>query len=176
VHKIAIVGPESSGKTTLAMALGEHFHVPVVPEHARAFLELSGPGYAEDDLLRIARGQVLLEERIMADRRELLICDTDLVTIRIWSEEKYRRCDPWILEQSVKRHYDLWLLCSPEGIGWEPDPLRENPNDRERLFKIYQDLLGRLRLPFAVMLGNREKRLADALVSIASIGREGGDT
>ena len=166
MRKIAIVGPESSGKTTLAVALGAHLHVPVVAEHARMFLERSGPDYIEEDLLRIARGQVRSEERLMAERPELLICDTDLITIRIWGEEKYSRCDPWILEQSVKRHYDLWLLCSPEGIAWEPDPLRENPNDRERLFEVYKGMLERLKKPYVIMSGGKEERLKAAVNAI----------
>ena len=169
MRKIAIVGPESSGKTTLAMALGEHLQAPVVPEHARTFLELAGPNYAEDDLLRIAHGQVLSEERLMADRPELLVCDTDLITIRIWSEEKYGRCDPWIGEQSEKREYDLWLLCSPEGIPWEPDPLRENPHDRDRLFQVYMEMLEKLSKPFVIVHGGRDVRLKAALKAIQVI-------
>lgn len=168
MRKIAIVGPESSGKTTLAHALGERLKAKIVEEHARAYLDVSGPEYAEDDLLRIARGQVLLEERAEADDPALLICDTDLITIRIWSEEKYGRCDPWIMEQSEGRHYDLWLLCSPD-IPWEPDPLRENPHDRDRLFTVYSELLVRLKKPWSVVIGPREKRLADALTAIAAI-------
>ena len=166
MKRIAIVGPESSGKTTLANALGERLHAVVVEEHARAYLDANGPEYTEDDLLRIARGQVLSEERAEAHRPGLLICDTDIITIRIWSEEKYGRCDPWINEQSERRAYDLWLLCSPEGIAWEPDPLRENPHGRDRLFKAYAQLLHRLEKPHVILAGDRELRLKDAIKAI----------
>ena len=92
-----------------------------------------------------------------------MVCDTDLITVRIWSEEKFGRCDPWIMEQIIHRRYHHWLLCSPEGIVWEPDPLRENPHDRERLFQRHMDLLDALGKPYSVLRGDPQDRLHHAL-------------
>lgn len=166
--KVAIVGPESSGKSTLAGDLGAR-HGLVVEEFARTYLTDIGPAYEEEDLLTIAVAQARAEDvaALFAEQKGIprLICDTDLITIRIWSEEKFGRCDPWILEQSEMRHYDLWLLCAPD-IPWAPDPLRENPHDRDRLFEVYKATLDALGKPYVVLRGDHEQRLLDALDAI----------
>ncbi|WKZ66038.1 MAG: ATP-binding protein [Flavobacteriales bacterium] len=172
MRRIAIVGPESSGKTTLALELSERLGAAAVPEAARAFLTGLGRPYAEADLLTIAKLQVEREE-LEADASGrsgsgLLLCDTDLLTIRIWSEEKFGRCDPWIVAECERRRYDLWLLCRPD-IPWEPDPLRENPHDRERLFVAYASRLQRLARPFRIIEGTLEQRLATAWAAILQL-------
>lgn len=169
---VAIVGPESCGKTTLATALASHFHASLVPEFSRTFLEKRGPEYSEKDLLGIAQGQIASEELVARELPALLICDTDLLTIRIWSEEKYGRCHPWIMQHSERRQYDLWLLCKPD-LPWEPDPLRENPDDRERLFERYEELLDQLGKPYAVISGAGELRTLLAIGFVEGIVAEG---
>jgi nicotinamide riboside kinase len=158
--KIILTGPESCGKTTLARQLATHFNAPLVEEFVREYFEKKGtPQYKEADLKEIAIGQKKAEkkaERAFSEQLKrknqnevnpFLICDTDVLTIKIWSEEKYGRCDELILgslqgflrlETSNFELQTLYLLCSPEGIDWEADPLRENPNDRDRLFAIYE--------------------------------------
>jgi NadR type nicotinamide-nucleotide adenylyltransferase len=163
--KIAIVGPESSGKSTLAQELLLRARACYVSEVAREYLDDLDRAYEEADLLEIARAQASNEELIGSEFKGLMVCDTDLITIRIWSEEKFGRCHPWILEQSEKRHYDLWLLCKPD-IPWEPDPQRENPHDRDRLFAKYQALLDWLERPYRIVEGGREERVQAALVAI----------
>ena len=161
--KVVITGPESSGKTTLAMDLSAHFDVPWVPEQARPYLEARQGLYGEADLLQIAQAQVAAED--LHGDTDLLICDTDLITIRIWGEEKYGRSDPWIVRATEERTYDHWLLCSPD-MAWEPDPLRENPHDRERLFEVYRDLLTRLGRPFTIISGDPDERLRAAVTAV----------
>lgn len=172
MRKIAIVGPESSGKSTLARDLGARQSV-VVEEFARTYLSDIGPAYEESDLLTIAVAQARAEDAAQGFTEQhglsLLVCDTDLLTIRIWSEEKYGRCDPWIHEQSEQRHYDLWLLCAPD-IPWEPDPLREHPHDRDRLFEIYRASLMDLRKPHIILSGDHQVRLRAAIEAIDRIG------
>lgn len=163
MRKVVITGPESSGKTTLALDLSAHFDAPWVPEQARPYLEARQGLYGEADLLRIAHAQ--LEAEDMHTGTDLLICDTDLITIRIWGEEKFGRSDPWIVRATEQRTYDHWLLCSPD-IPWEPDPLRENPHDRERLFEVHRDLLTRLGLPFTVISGDPDERLRAAVTAV----------
>lgn len=170
MRRVVITGPESSGKTTLALDLARRLHGAYVPEMAREFLADLGRPYVEEDLVGIARAQVAKEDAMSATlgANGLLVCDTDLITIRIWSEEKYGRCDPWIEQQTEVRPYDLWLLCSPD-MPWEPDPLRENPHDRDRLFAVYRAMLERLNKPYAIMEGDRERRSTDALKAIAAL-------
>jgi NadR type nicotinamide-nucleotide adenylyltransferase len=166
--KVAILGPESSGKTTLVMQLGQRFNAVVVPEFARELLHARGPAYVEEDLLVMAKGQLAAEDAAARDLPDLLICDTELITIRIWSEVKYGRCHPWIEQQTMDRDYDLFLLCKPD-LAWEADPLRENPRDRDRLFDRYVDMLTRLEKPYAVIFGTGQARTDRAMARVAAL-------
>ena len=157
--KIVITGPESSGKTTLAQALSRHYATPWVPEYSRDYLNKLGHEYQEEDLLKIAQEQVKREDAAAQKQPRLLICDTSLIVIKVWSEYVYGRCHPWILQQIALRPIDLHLLCSPD-IPWEPDPLRENPSDRDDLFQRYQQALQNQ--PTVVVRGDREERMAQA--------------
>ena len=135
VKHIVITGPESSGKTTLTKAIAKALNTDYTEEYAREYLN-SNTSYKQEDLLMIAQGQ-LQKER--ANANPIAIHDTDLITIKIWSEYKYNQCDPWILEQieQQKSKNRIYLLCKPD-IPWEADPLRENPSNRAELFKIYK--------------------------------------
>lgn len=170
--KIAIVGPESSGKTSLCEALVVHFSCLLVKEYARAHLEEHGPKYTEHELLSIAKGQMLAEAETekLAEEAEvqLIFCDTDMITIRIWSEEVFGRCAPELIALSEQRHYDHWLLCRPD-IPWESDPLRENPHDRDRLFDVYEAMLKELGKPYTIIEGEREQRLAAAVKAVDQV-------
>ncbi|MFT3884054.1 MAG: ATP-binding protein [Flavobacteriales bacterium] len=177
MRRIVITGPESSGKTTLAKALAAHYGTCWVQEAARSYLEAKAePGatyaYVEADLLAIARLQVQMEENCAAsiaqNGPQLLICDTDLITIRIWGEEKYGRSDSWIVEAIEQRPCDLWLLCAPD-MPWEPDPLRENPDDRDRLFAVYERTLRQLGKLYLVVRGDHAKRMQEAVTAIDAL-------
>ncbi|MEO8067149.1 MAG: ATP-binding protein [Flavobacteriales bacterium] len=169
MKKIVITGPESSGKSTLALELSDALHGWYVSEAAREYLDGLERPYEEPDLLAIAREQLELEDQLAEEFQEegLMVCDTDLITIRIWSEEKYGRCDPWIVEQTERRHYDHWLLCKPD-MPWAPDPQRENPYDRDRLFVKYEAMLRYLEKPYTVVDGGRRQRL---LAAVETCGR-----
>ena len=172
MRKIVITGAECSGKTTLAQALAVHFDAPWVPEMAREYLDGLERPYRESDLRAIGELQLRTEDETkLAGQKEtsLLICDTDLITIRIWGEEKYGRSDPWIVQQTEERPYDLWLVCNPD-IPWEFDPQRENPHDRERLFAVYEKTLMELGKPYVIIEGGREERLKQAVLAV---GRQG---
>ncbi|MGB3181395.1 MAG: ATP-binding protein [Cyclobacteriaceae bacterium] len=163
--KIAVTGPESSGKTTLASALASKYHVPWVQEYSREYLtELSGP-YQEEDLLAIAHGQVALESKTSVSNPPLLICDTDMTVMAIWSLVRYGRLNPGIALLEQENLYHHTLLCKPD-IPWEPGPLRENPNDRDELYKRYYDRLTKLKKPFTIIEGTEETRLKTAVSAI----------
>ena len=127
-----MTGPESSGKTTLCKTLSEHFKISFTEEYARVYLNNLDREYKEEDLLEIAKGQFQSE-----NNSQLL--DTDLITIKIWSGYKYEKCDKWILNQIEKQKSEkrVYLLCKPN-IPWKADPLRENSEDRNELFKMYR--------------------------------------
>jgi nicotinamide riboside kinase len=160
-HKIIITGPESSGKTTLCNALSNHFNLPFSKEYAREYLNALKRDYNPDDLLKIAKGQLQTENGLQ-------LLDTDLITIKIWSEYKYGRCDKWILDQIEKQKTEkrFYLLCSPD-IPWQADKQRENPNDREELFEIYKQELNDLGHKYFIVKG--EDRTENSISKISSV-------
>lgn len=168
--KIAIIGPESTGKTTLAEGLSAYYDLPVVWEFAREYLEESGGKYEEDDLLTIAKGQVELEKRIERNCNSLLICDTTLLSIKIWADFKYGRCHPWIDEQVERSVYHKYFLMDTD-VPWAIDPLRENPDPGERkvLFEMHRDLLTNSKADYEVLSGGETQRLTAALTSIENM-------
>ena len=160
-HKIIITGPESSGKTTLCKALSKHFNILFAKEFARSYIDNLDTVYSIDDLLCIAKSQLKSELKCQ-------LLDTDLITIKIWSEYKYGRCDKWILDQIEKQKTEkrFYLLCKPD-IAWQEDKQRENPNDREELFKIYKQELDDLEHTYFIVDG--ENRMENSILKISSI-------
>ena len=147
MDKIVITGPESSGKTTLCNDIASHFKLSQSKEYARTYLKKKTMNIMQEDLLRIAKGQLNSE-------KDNIVLDTDLITIKIWSEYKFGNCDTWILDkiEEQKNEIRLYLLCKPD-IPWESDPLRENPNDRMELFEIYKMELDNLEHNYYIVEG-----------------------
>lgn len=164
--KIVITGAESCGKTTLAQDLAQFYDIPYVNEYARQYLEQKNGQYHFEDLEIIAYGQIDQENHCLQTlsnlKKQILICDTDLLTIKIWSDEKFGRCATPLLNQIAQRHYDFYLLMSPENISWQYDPLRENPHDRERLTALYEENLKFFQKKYTLLRGGREQRLQKA--------------
>lgn len=168
IKKIVITGPESSGKTTLARQLAQVLSTSWVPEYARTFIDQLERPYEEHDLLKIAEGQLGSEDEQASKAKEFLICDTDLLTIKIWSEYRYQRCDQAILEMIDQRYYDAYLLVHPD-IPWTFDPQRENPNDRNQLFLLYQQNLDFYKKRYFEIKGTVPMRLKMALQYLSTL-------
>jgi NadR type nicotinamide-nucleotide adenylyltransferase len=165
--KIVIIGPESTGKSTLCEALAAHYQTEWVREYAREYLEEHGMGYGYETLSVIARGQLALEEKGTSSSSDLLFIDTDLYVIKVWSEYVFGRCETWILDEIVRRRYDGYLLANTD-LPWTNDPLREYPDPgiRERLFHIYKDLLINQSVPWAEVGGVGDERLDRAIGAV----------
>lgn len=166
-RKVVVIGPESTGKSTLCAALANELHTVWVPEYAREYLFTLGRPYGESDLLAIAQGQLTLEDKLLPTANNLLICDTDLHVIKVWSEHRYHRCHAWVLEQIAACPYDLYLLTYPD-IAWEHDPQREYPDLAMRLYfyNIYRDIVQNSGVSWADIRGTHEQRLQTALAAI----------
>lgn len=165
LKRIAIVGPESTGKTTLSGILATHYHTQYVPEFCREYLLNINRNYEYEDLLEIAKGQLNLEDKIAQNANKVLICDTNLIVIKVWSEFAYKKCDPWILEQIDNRKYDATLLTYFD-IPWMADPLREHPYMREELFSIYKKELETLGIQHTIIKGDYGDRKSAATTVI----------
>lgn len=164
--RIAVTGPESSGKTTLAKTLAEELNAVWIPEFSRDYLLERNGSYDKADLVVIAKGQVnSWNESKDAD---LIICDTEMLVMKVWSDFKYGSTDPWILQALENQDFHHYFLCRPD-IPWEEDPLREHPEQRDELFEIYLKELNDRELPFTIVEGNLEQRLNDCLFKIREI-------
>ena len=147
IKKIAVIGPESSGKSTLCEALSKHYRTSWCPEYARTYLLEKGTRYQYEDLLPIAKGQIMLEEEYLhsilnQSSSPLLFIDTDMYVMKVWSEFVFGQCHKFILDQIVSRQYDAYLLCKPD-VLWVQDALREYPDEgtRQTLYHYYKDLM-----------------------------------
>lgn len=171
VKKIVIIGPESTGKSTLTQALAAAYNEPYVHEYARQYLENLNRPYEFDDLLQIAKGQIYVEDSALKKAKKYLFIDTDLHVIEVWSNHKFGKTDPWILEQIENRKYDLYLLTNVD-IPWEDDPQREHPDPemRDYFFNVYKMLLQKSNVPFEVIQGNYIERFVAAMKTLKNKG------
>jgi NadR type nicotinamide-nucleotide adenylyltransferase len=158
MKKIVLTGPESSGKSTLLKDIENKIGLHGVPEYSRIYIDELKRPYVKDDLLEMAKGQLELESSLRKKNNQVLLCDTDLLTIKIWSEFKYGSCETYILDQLNNNLPDLYLLTTPE-MPWEPDPQREYPTDRDKLFEIFKQEIIRLKIPYEVLKGDPFQRL-----------------
>lgn len=151
--KVVIIGPESTGKSTLTKQLAEHFDAPYVPEYARTYLEESTKdSYDWEDLEAIAAGQVIRVQEALKEKPRLLFCDTDLVTLHIWSLDKFDRPLPDIEKLLKEQKPHLYLLCKPD-IDWQPDGLREDSTRRTELFSWNAWMLESLQAKYCTVGG-----------------------
>jgi nicotinamide riboside kinase len=167
---IGIVGPESTGKSTLTQALSNHYQVNFVKEMAREYLNQLGRPYQEEDLKKIAEIQLEEELKYRNSKQHLVICDTTLLVIKVWSEYKYHRCDDWIVNAEKKNTYDLLLLTDID-LPWVDDPLREHPTERTELFSIYYRSLIQKKEPFKLIFGDENERFNKAIQAIEMLNR-----
>ena len=166
MFKVGVVGPESTGKSTLSKYLANRYDGLLIPEYAREYLEVRGCAcaYTRDDVLRIAEYQIrqmrqlFEEDGLMVNRCAFF--DTELIVTKVWMLHKYGECPDWLEDALNKYRMDMYLLCYPD-LPWMPDPVRENPTIREYLFDWYEREIQTLDVPYYiirhedVMCGNR---------------------
>lgn len=178
VKKIVVIGPESTGKSTLCEELAKYYDTLWVPEYAREYLNAKGKDYTLEALSVIAKGQLETEDSMVngpwfivhgktTNKNNLVFIDTDLYVIKIWSEFVFNKCENWILSQIATRKYDLYLLCNTD-LPWEQDELREYPDldTRQKIFHYYKDAMINQYVPWVVISGGYEERLAQAIHAV----------
>jgi NadR type nicotinamide-nucleotide adenylyltransferase len=170
LKKIVVIGPESTGKSTLCAQLAEHYKTVWCREYAREYLETNGMDYTYDDLLRIAKGQINLEEATLStmdNRQPTVFIDTDMYVMKVWCEFAFGKCHSWILNQAATREYDLYLLCDVD-LLWVKDNLREYPDlkTRNKLYHFYKDIMVNQPVPWVNISGNYEERFNSAIDAV----------
>lgn len=164
VKTIVVIGPESTGKSTLCEQLAAHYNTVWCPEFAREYLLQKGMNYSFDDLLKIAMGQLELEDVMHTEAQGYYFIDTDMYVMKVWCEVAFQDCHKWILNQIATRQYDLYLLCDVD-LPWTPDELREYPDleTRQCLHKMYKDILINSSTRWAQVSGTNTERLQTAI-------------
>lgn len=179
LKKIVVIGPESTGKSTLCEQLAQHYETAWCPEFAREYLLTNGTNYEFDDLLTIAKGQLALEDeytaRLEANSLPMLeagghlplFIDTDMYVMKVWCEFVFNKCHRFILDEILTRQYDLYLLCNVD-LPWVKDELREYPDlhTRKKLYSIYKDIMLNQPVPWVDISGNYEQRLEKAIAAV----------
>jgi NadR type nicotinamide-nucleotide adenylyltransferase len=170
IIKVVLYGPESTGKTTLSKQLAEYYKTLWVPEYAREYLQDKWDREQKTcepkDLLPIAEGQMRLENEMTAEAQQLLICDTDLLETKVYSEAYYLGySDPILEKYALKNKYDLYFLTNID-TPWEKDDLRDKPNEREKMYLYFKDTLEKYHRNFVILKGDKETRLKKAIYHI----------
>ena len=179
LKKIVVIGPESTGKSTLCGYLADYYNTLWCPEFAREYLLENGTTYTVDDLMIIAKGQLEAEQKhtealqLQTGQNRIikpLIIDTDMYVMKVWSEYVFGTCPTFILDEINKQQYDLYLLCKPD-IPWVKDELREYPDEkpRQELFQIYKDILINQQTPWVEISGDFESRNQKAVAAIDEV-------
>lgn len=165
--KIAITGPESTGKTILAKDLAKEFNTVWIPEFAREYLGRKDGKYNFEDIEIIAREQEKTWQNYLEN--ELVFFDTEFTVLKIWSEVKYKKVAPYIINSLENQNFDHYFLCDPKGVKWEDDPLREHPERREELFELYLRVMHSNNRNFTVLSGDWDTRLNKAIKVVKNL-------
>lgn len=165
IIRIALCGPESTGKTTLAQQLATHYKTQWIPEFARDYLQQKWDNNKEicqpNDLIPIAIGQMELENSALSKANKFIFCDTTLLVTKIFSVTHYGFCDPVIAKAALENTYDLILLTDVD-IAWVADDLRDAADTRFKEFEVYKNALKENNMPFVIVSGNKEERFLKA--------------
>ncbi|MEJ7557170.1 MAG: ATP-binding protein [Pedobacter sp.] len=167
IKKIAIVGPESTGKSTITQQLARHYHTLWVPEYARYYCAALKEPCTLQDEVNMFHGQLALEDSILAIAdQDLIFCDTTFITVKIWSDEVFGETPKMVLQALPQYKYDLYLLMDID-LPWQEDPLREFPHKREHFMQIWHQELKALNANYTV-IGGIDDRLSNAIKAVDS--------
>lgn len=174
--KVVLFGPESTGKTTMSELLAKHYNTVWVAEYAREYLQDKWNNERktceDSDLIPIAEGQIALENKLALKADRILICDTDLLETKVYSEEYYGGfVHPNLDKYALKNQYDLYLLTNID-TPWEADDLRDRPDQRHEMFQAFENTLKKYKRPFLKLNGSIKERMQLATEAIDKLLQE----
>ena len=165
IIKIAVVGPESTGKSTMSAFLAKHYNTVWVPEFARDYCaQLTEPPTWQDEI-NMFYGQLALEKELLPQANKLLICDTTFITVKIWSDHVFGKTPQEVLDLLPKHIYDFYLLLNID-LPWEEDPLRDFPHMREHFMDIWYRELDALNAKYVLVSGTGPDRYERAVEAV----------
>ncbi len=171
VLRVCIIGPESTGKSTLARDLARKYETVYVHEYARPLIDAHGgevtPALFED----IVRGQAAAEAALARQANRLLFCDTDAFTTSLWHEIFYGNCPSFIREEAERRTYHLYLLADFD-TPYVADAQRNHPERRAWFFERCRKWLDARKARYAVLHGSWEERFAAACAAVDALLEE----
>ena len=171
IIKIAIVGPESTGKSTLAQALAKYYNEPWVPEMARRYMANLNRPYTLNDIIVIAKLQLEEEQTLIQNAKKYLFCDTTLLVNKIWAGFVFKEFPIEIEKQYAANDYQLHLLCDID-LPWTFDPLREHPHHRKELLALYENDLMQSKANYVMIKGVEQERLQRAVEVIENLTKQ----
>lgn len=168
IKKIAVVGPESTGKSTMAQHLAQVLGTVCVPEFARHYCKNLNRQYTLQDEVNMFYGQVALEDSLIPlAQNNVLVCDTTILTVKIWCDHLFGNTPKEVTDEIKSRKYDFYLLMDID-LPWEDDPLRDFPLQREHFMTVWQKELAALNAPYKIISGMGEARLkhGEAMITL----------
>lgn len=166
IRKIAVVGPESTGKSTISQFLAKHYKTQWVPEYARYYCAALTKDCDLQDEVNMFYGQLALEDAVLSTtENDFVICDTTFITVKIWSDEVFGHTPQIVLNALPKHTYDLYLLMDID-LPWQEDPLRNFPDKRAHFMEVWRRELKALKANYVVVSGIDEEREWNAVAAI----------
>jgi NadR type nicotinamide-nucleotide adenylyltransferase len=165
IHRIAILGAESTGKTTLARSLALRYNTTWVREFAREYMGSHPGDYSAENIVEIAKHQLEEEDRLSQKANRFIFTDTEFIIAKIWCEDVFSYCPQWLEEQVKNHRYDLYLLTAND-LPWVADPVRVNPQRRDYFFNLYKRLLDENHFPYEIISGRYEGRLLSGINAV----------
>lgn len=168
IKRIALIGPEATGKTTLCKQLAKHFKTVWVPEYARAYGEKLSRPYTIQDIELCAKMQLEQEDDLLEKANHFIFSDTELIVAKVWCEDVFKICPEWIEKEITKRKYDLYLLTFPD-LLFKEDRVRENPKRRDYFFELYKNELEKRKFSFEIVTDSGKSRFEKAFTAITKM-------
>ena len=170
VRRVCLLGPESTGKSTLARQLADQFATVAVGEYARTLRESRQGDLEAEDMQQVARGQRAAEEALARQADRVLICDTDLLSVWLWCERLFGLCPEWIRAEAGRRRPDLYLLTEAD-VPFVGDPAFDEPEERQAFGRRCLRVLRSQKRPYVRIRGSWDDRFHRARAAVRKLLR-----
>ena len=153
MFRVGIIGPESTGKSTLARYLAKRYKSVLVPEYAREYVEQKGTTEVSyEELCAIAKHQIEELEAVSSQQSTVSFFDTELIVTKVWFDYAFGQVPEWLNEAIQRYPMDVYLLTYPD-LPWTQDGARYNGSDEKRkeLFARYEAEIQALNIPYYII-------------------------